>query len=190
MSGGEAHRTERVPLRQRIAFGSGNFINVLAVSMWFPYNVTFFQKVLQLPPKSTGTIILIAQLAGALSTPFIGLWSDQARCRYGRRKVFHLIGVIAVACSFFFIWHDCFGCTDVSDQYQVLYFSSFAIVFEFGWAAVQIAQLSVIPELTSDKHMKVELNAIRYGVEQHHVLFSSPLILSCQPRTLLKGYKD
>jgi len=78
----------RLRLHERIFFGTGHVINVLAVSMWFPYNVTFFQKVLLLPPKDTGTIILIAQAVGAVCTPFVGLWSDQTRCRYpGRRKI-------------------------------------------------------------------------------------------------------
>ena len=76
--------------------------------------------------------------------------------------MFQLVGVLAVASSFFFIWHDCLGCTNAPDSYKVLYYSSFAIVFEFGWAATQIGQLALIPELTSDKSVQVELNSIRY----------------------------
>jgi len=159
---GEQLGRRRLRLYERIFFGTGHVINVLAVSMWFPYNVTFFQKVLLLPPKDTGTIILIAQAVGAICTPFVGLWSDQTRCRYpGRRKIFHLIGVGAIACSFFFVWHECLGCSEVSDGYKVLYYASFAIVYQFGWTSVQIAQLSLIPELTNDKNIKVELNSTR-----------------------------
>ena len=76
--------------------------------------------------------------------------------------MFHLIGMLAVASSFFFIWHECLGCVNAPYNYQVLYYSSFAIVFEFGWAAIQVSQLSLIPELTTDKNVKVELNSIRY----------------------------
>ena len=156
-----------LPLYRRLAFGTGNFINVLAISMWFPYNVSFFQKVIQLSPKSAGTIVLIAQIGGAVSTPFIGLWSDHCVCRIpGRRKVFQLMGILFLSCSFFFVWHDCLGCQGVSDPYKVLYYSCFAIVFEFGWAATQIGQLSLIPELTADKAIQVELNSIRYSVCQ------------------------
>ena len=151
----------KLPWYRKLAFASGHFMNVLGISMWFPYNVTFFQKVLELPPRSTGTIILIAQVAGAVSLPFLGLWSDQTRLRYGRRKIFHLIGVSAVALVFFFIWHECIGCSEDPPEYQVVYYASFAAVFEFGWAAVQIAQLSLIPELTADKNAQVGLNAIR-----------------------------
>lgn len=160
----ESHEREKtLPMYRRLAFGTGNFINVLAISMWFPYNVSFFQKVIRLTPQSAGTIVLIAQIGGALSTPFIGLWSDTCHCRIpGRRKIFQLIGILSLSCSFFFIWHDCLGCEGVSDPYKVLYYSCFAIVFEFGWAATQIGQLSLIPELTANKAIQVELNSIRY----------------------------
>ncbi len=117
------------PLYRKLAFASGHFLNVLGISMWFPYNVSFFEKVLGIPPKNTGTIILIAQVFGALSNPFVGMWSDQTRVRYGRRKVFHLVGVIAIACSFFFVRHQCIGCENTPHTYQVLYFASVAIVF-------------------------------------------------------------
>ena len=154
-----------LPLYCRLAFGTGNFINVLAISMWFPYNVSFFQKVIQLSSRSAGTIVLIAQIGGAISTPFIGQWSDNCTCRIpGRRKVFQLIGIISLSCSFFFIWYDCLGCQGVSEPYKVLYYSCFAIVFEFGWAATQVGQLSLIPELTTSKAIQVELNSIRYCI--------------------------
>lgn len=154
--------SQPLPLHVKLAFAVGNFINVLAISMWFPYNVSFFQKVIQLPPSSAGTIVLIAQIGGAISTPFIGIWSDSCRCKLpGQRKVFQLIGLLCVASSFFFIWHDCLSCTAAPTEYLVLYYSCFAIVFEFGWAATQVGQLSLIPVLTSDKNVKVELNSIR-----------------------------
>lgn len=151
----------RLPWYRRVAFGTGHVLHVLAAAMWYPYGLVFFELVLQLSAKSAGTIILVAQIAGAISTPFVGMWSDQCRCNYGRRKIFHLVGVIAGVFSFFFVWHECFTCADAPEGYQVLYFSCFAAVFQFGWAAAQIAQLSLIPELTTDKNIKVELNSIR-----------------------------
>jgi Na+/melibiose symporter-like transporter len=151
------------PFYRRVAFGTANFTTLLAVSMWFTYNVGFYQRVLELPPRSAGTIILVAQIGGALSTPFIGVWSDDCKCKVpGRRKVFQLIGVLSVVVSFFFVWHECLGCSAVSVEYKVLYYSCFAIVFEFGRASAQIGQLALIPELTTDKNIQVELNSIRY----------------------------
>lgn len=157
-----AESRKSFPLYRRIAYGTANFTNLLAVSMWFTYSVAFYQKVLQLPPQSAGTIILVAQIGGAISTPFIGIWSDDCVCRIpGRRKVFQLMGVACVAVSFFFMWHDCLGCSAAPIGYRVLYYSCFATLFHFGWAATQIGQLALIPELTSDKTVQVEMNSIR-----------------------------
>ena len=157
-----AQSREPFPFYRRVAYGTGNFTTLLAVAMWFTYNVSFYEKVLQLPPKSAGTIILVAQIGGALSTPFVGMWSDDCHCRRpGRRKVFQLVGVASVVVSFFFVWHGCLGCSATPAAYQVVYFSCFAIVFEFGRASAQIGQLALIPELTSDKSIQVELNSVR-----------------------------
>ena len=156
---------ERLSIMFRVAFGMGNMLNVLGVvGMWFPYALTFFTKVLLLSPKQAGTIVLVAQVAGGVFTPLVGMLSDLCKCPiYGRRKIFHLIGIVAFVCSFFFLWHDCFRC---EDKYKTLYYSVLAVVFQFGYAATQIPQLALVPELAPNKHMKVELNSIRYTL--HH----------------------
>ncbi len=156
------HEFDTMKLHQKLAFASGNFLNVLAVSLWFPYNVSFFQNVLGLAPHNAGNIVLAGQIGGTFSTPFIGAWSDQCQCRIpGRRKVFQLLGVVSVSCVFFFLWNDCLGCQDVPEVYKVVYFSCFAIVFQFGWASTQIGQLALLPELTSEKKVQVELSSMR-----------------------------
>ena len=151
---------EKLSIILRIAFGLGNMLNVLGVvGMWFPYAVTFFNKVLLLSHSTAGTIVLIAQVAGGVFTPLVGMLSDMCKCSiYGRRKIFHLLGVIAFVCSFFFLWHSCFGC---KTKYETLYYSCLAVLFQFGYAATQIPQLALVPELATNKHMKVELNSIR-----------------------------
>ena len=147
----------------KVAFASGHFLNVMSWALWFPYNVTFFTKVLQLPPNITGDIILTVQVVGAFFQPFMGMWSDQTNSKFGKRKIFQLLGMVAISASFFFLWHECITCGHASPRYQVLYFSSFGIVFVAGWAAITISQLSLVPELAPNKHAVVELNALRYS---------------------------
>ena len=166
--------SEKLPLLQRVAFGTGHILNIMAVvGMWYPYSVTYFQKVVGLSFSSTATILLVSQVVGALVTPFIGIWSDSCVCKYGRRKIFHLIGIISVATSFFFIWFECIGCEGVDESYKVLYYTSFTIVFQFGWACTQICQLAMVPELTSSKALKVELNSIRLDQHKRYIFSTS-----------------
>lgn len=44
-----------------------------------------------------------------------------------------------------------------------MYYGPFIVIFQFGWAATQIAHLSLIPELVTSDHEKVELTALRYN---------------------------
>ncbi|CAI7994339.1 Major facilitator superfamily domain-containing protein 12 [Geodia barretti] len=173
------NETRRLTWYKKLSFTSGHFMNVVGISIWFPYSVIFFQKVIGLPPSDTGTVILVAQVAGAVSLPFIGMWSDQTVLRYGRRKIFHLAGILATGLVLFFLWHECLGCSDAPPEYQVIYFTSFAVVFQFGWAATQIAQLSLIPELVRDKTEQVGLNAMRttFTIVANIIIFVCFLVL-------------
>ena len=150
-----------LPFFRRVAFGTGHVFHVLAAAVWYAYDVTFFTQVLELPAKSVGTIILVGQVVGAFGSPLAGIWSDHTRIKFYRRKIFHLMGILVGAASFFFIWHPCINCSNAPVKYQVMYFSLFAALFQFSWASTQIAQLSLIPEITKDRNIKVELNSIR-----------------------------
>lgn len=73
-------------------------------------------------------------------------------------------GTVCVLMSFPLIFNPCLPCTNNTPQWvQIVYFSPFIIVFQFGWAATQISHLSLIPELVSSESAKVELTAYRWG---------------------------
>lgn len=152
----------RLSIVRKLAYGVGHIFNDLCASMWFTYLVLFYHKVVLLDNAYAGLLILIGQVADAAATPIIGYCCDKTHVRYGRRKLWHLIGTIMVAVSLFFFWHTCLPCKDSSPLWgKIIYFSIPIIIFQFGWASVQISHLSLIPELTSDKNERVGLNAIR-----------------------------
>lgn len=153
---------------QHLCYSIGHVQNDICASMWFTYLVIFFQTVLQWPRTVAGIIMLIGQVADALSTPFVGLQADLRddfwMCRYGRRKTWHLVGTLCVLLSFPFIFMSCIGCRDAAGDYwyQLVYFGAFICIFQFGWAAVQISHLSLIPDLTPDQNARTGLIACRY----------------------------
>lgn len=71
-------------------------------------------------------------------------------------------GTVCVLLSFPFIFSPCLGCGAATPEpAALLYYGPFVVVFQFGWAATQVAHLSLIPELVSSDHEKVELTALR-----------------------------
>lgn len=154
--------TPHLSVVRKLAYGVGHVFNDLCASMWFTYLVLFYHKVALLGNTYAGLLILIGQVADAAATPVVGFLCDKIHVRYGRRKLWHLIGTIMVAVSLFFFWHTCLPCNvNTPLAAKIVYFSIFIIIFQWGWASVQISHLSLIPELTNDKNERVGLNAIR-----------------------------
>lgn len=71
-------------------------------------------------------------------------------------------GTACVLLSFPFIFNPCLGCKENTPEWAAfIYYLPFIIIFQFGWAATQISHLSLIPELVTCDHEKVELTAFR-----------------------------
>ena len=75
--------------------------------------------------------------------------------------LFFVPGTFCVLGSFPFIFLPCMNCEGSHQWAQILYYSAFVIIFQFGWASVQISHLSMIPDLTPNEHERTELTAIR-----------------------------
>ncbi|XP_043256711.1 major facilitator superfamily domain-containing protein 12-like [Colletes gigas] len=158
---------QRLPISLRLAYGIGHILNDICASMWFTYLLVYFHLVLGFNATLAGVILLIGQVADALATPFVGFYSDKYDelwfCKYGRRKTWHLIGTLCVLFAFPFIFSPCIGCENSHKWAQLIYYATFVVIFQFGWAAVQISHLSLVPELTPTEYERSELIAIRYS---------------------------
>lgn len=155
-----------LPFCQRLSYAVGHFLNDLCASMWFTYLLVYYHSVLGFQNTYAGVLLLVGQIADGVCTPLIGYESDRTPgCgTYGKRKTWHLVGTVSVLMSFAFIFNQCLGCDQYTSQWVSLtYFIPFIIIFQFGWAATQISHLSLIPELVSCEHAKVELTAYRYA---------------------------
>ncbi|KAL4608216.1 major facilitator superfamily domain-containing protein 12 [Arapaima gigas] len=153
-------------LPRRLCYAVGHFLNDLCASMWFTYLLVYYHSVLGFPNAYAGVLLLAGQVADGACTPLIGYESDRAAgCgRYGKRKSWHLTGTVSVLLSFPFIFSPCPGYSESSPPWVgLVYFIPFIVIFQFGWAATQISHLSLIPELVSSEHAKVELTAYRYA---------------------------
>ncbi|CAF0964482.1 unnamed protein product [Adineta ricciae] len=146
---------------RKFAFSIGHFLNDLCASVWFSYSLVFYHRIAKFSNSSAGYLILIGQIADAIATTLVGLASDRTKhglC--GKRKSWHLLGVICVLSSFPF----CFRLpNDTLLSSSFLYYTIFILIFQFGWACSQIGHLSMLNELTPKEDERVALNAYRHA---------------------------
>nr|XP_035142524.1 major facilitator superfamily domain-containing protein 12 isoform X1 [Callithrix jacchus] len=151
----------------RLSYAVGHFLNDLCASMWFTYLLLYLHSVRAYSSRGAGLLLLLGQVADGLCTPLVGYEADRAAgccARYGPRKAWHLVGTACVLLSFPFIFSPCLGCGAATPEWAaLLYYGPFVVVFQFGWASTQISHLSLIPELVTNDHEKVELTALRYA---------------------------
>ena len=160
----------------KFGYATGHVLNDMCAAMWFTYVLLFFEKVLNLGKDSAGTILLIGQVVDGISTVFVGICVDKQNdfwlCnRIGKRQAWHLIGTVFVMISFPFIFMEIVGVEDpdsTSQTTKMIYYSIFVILFQFGWAAVQISHLSIIPDLTKHESERTSLTSKRYF--EYHIL--------------------
>ena len=152
----------------KLAYGTGHVLNDLTACLWFTYLLIFFHEVLGFSNSMAGYFMVVGQLADGCATVFIGYFQDKGRdmwiCRvYNKRKVWHLVGTIGVACSFPFIFSTCVGCSTAPKRYQFLYYSFFIVILPFTWPCAQISHLAIITDLTSNKLERTALTSYRYS---------------------------
>jgi len=70
-------------------------------------------------------------------------------------------GTFCVLISFPFIFFPCIGCGKSDQWAQLVYYSAFVVIFQFGWASVQISHLSLIPHLSPHEDGRTKLIATR-----------------------------
>jgi len=155
----------------KFGYGLGHVLNDLCASMWFTYLLLFYHQVLEFNNTYAGIILLVGQVADGVSTTIVGSLCDGKSeegawlCRrYGQRKAWHLVGTCCILVSFPFVFLPCLGCAHSDEWAQLIYYSAFAVIFQFGWASVQISHLALIPALTSSQNERTGLTAIRYGM--------------------------
>lgn len=118
----DALRHAALPVRKIIAFGCGHVLNDLCASCWFTYLLVLMHKVLGFAAWKSALILLSGQIADALATPLVGIYSDKSRgmhcCGFffGRRHLWYTIGTFLVFVNFFFLFAICAPCEMVHDE--------------------------------------------------------------------------
>lgn len=152
--------------KTRLCYAVGHFLNDLTASMWFTYLLVYLQFVLCFDTSVSGFVLLVGQVTDAVATPLLGYETDNSHhlgiCKkYGRRKILYLFGVICVLLSFPFIFIECPGCNNSSQWAMVVYLVPLVVIFQVGWAAVQVSHLALIPVITDDSSERDLLNVLR-----------------------------
>ncbi|MBN2340599.1 MAG: MFS transporter [Deltaproteobacteria bacterium] len=99
---------DKVPLKQKIAYGFGS-TNELWGNWLFPSMIwPVFNMYLLISPSMVGLVVMVNRLVDAVSDPFFGWLSDNTRSKWGRRRPY-ILGFAILTALFFPVLFLCPG---------------------------------------------------------------------------------
>ncbi len=149
---------DKVPVSKRIAYGTGQFTDHIGTDTLMNNINPIFNVALHMDPRLLGVSIAIMRLWDAVTDPFVGAFSDNARTRWGRRRPLMLVGAVGAGLSFPLIWFVPGGLASIAifawlTVFSILFFTC-QTLFSIPWTALGF-------ELTPDYNERTRVMEIR-----------------------------
>ena len=147
----------RLPLRERVSYGFGDFGYSLAYNMAGAFLLYYYTNVVKLPAASVGTIFLAARLLDAVIDILVGIAVDKTRTRWGRTRPYFLFTAIPYVGIFILV----FTVPDWGQTAQLVYafltFKALGILMSLG----SIPYTALMPMMTLDTRERLKLGGWR-----------------------------
>jgi oligogalacturonide transporter len=150
-------------------YGGGAFFIIGALFL------VFLTDVAKITPALAGTIILIGKVWDAVTDPTMGYISDNTKSKYGRRRIYFLIGIIPIFLSWFLLWSS-FGLS--SDIAKFIYYLLVYLLFNTVFTLVMVPYNSMPSEMTNQYQERSKLITIRMLFSQGGMLLGAVLPLT------------
>lgn len=126
---------------------------------------------MKLTPHLTGLCLLSGQIADGITTPIVGVFSDKINTRWGKRMPWYYFGTIVVIPCFAGIFayppfvnkFEDDGLTPKNETFRNIWYITLPALFNVGWAAVQISNMSIVNQLSYSNRQRDQLTNNRNG---------------------------
>jgi glycoside/pentoside/hexuronide:cation symporter, GPH family len=173
-------QTTKIKVYQKLLFGAGDLAGCFSNTIIGFFYLFYLTDVVALRPAYAGAAILLGRVWDAVTDPIIGMISDRTQSRFGRRRVFLLLGSLPLGLSFFLLWIIPPGFT----QFQMFIFASLSYMLHMtALTAVVVPYQTLTVEMTSDYDERTSLTAYR-------MIFSilGGLVGVVLPKMIIDGY--
>jgi len=87
----------RLPLREKLAFGCGDFASVLFWQTFMRYLGYYYTDVFGLSAGVLAVLLFVSRVFDGINDPMIGMWADRTETRWGKFRPFILFGCVPFA---------------------------------------------------------------------------------------------
>lgn len=157
-------------------YGGGGFFLVSTFAMFFLINVAGLTGI------EVGLLFGLSKIWDAFTDPFMGWLSDRTVSKFGRRRLYFIIGLIPIFISVFLIWYPV---TFESHTVKFFYYLGAYLLFYTVSTMVQIPYSALAADMTDDPKERNALVGMR-------LVFSmiSTLIIGILAQPFIDSFHD
>lgn len=170
---------QKLKLKNYISYGMGDIFGGGAFALIGTFFMIFLTNNVGLSPVLAGLLFGLGRFWMAITDPFFGNLSDKTNSRFGRRRIFFLIGIIPIIITFIPMWMTPLkvGVNGVTDTQAFIYYLVMYSIFDVVYSMVITPYAALIADMTHEYKERIRLSAFRMGFSQ----FSSILATSVAP---------
>ncbi len=172
----------KLTTRQLVSYGLGDFYGGGTFFIIGLLYLFFMTDVVGMEPKIAGLIFVVGKLWDAVLDPLVGYVSDHVRSRFGRRRIFFLLGLIPAGLSFSLLW------LPISANNPTLRFAYYLASFLFfttTFAAIMIPYYALGAELHPNDAERTRITGARIFFSQLSVVVGGIV-----PKLLIEKFPD
>jgi len=150
---------QRLTLGTKVRYGLADLGIALITSAMQFFLLFYYTDVAGINPALAGVALMVGKLTwDAINDPLFGYWSDRTRSRFGRRRIWMLIGAVPLGLAAWIMFSLPHGLTGAPAFLAVL--GSFWLLDTFH-TMTSTPYYALTPELTRDYSERASLTSIR-----------------------------
>jgi len=154
--------TNKVPLAQKIAFGFGMLANQMFPAALGVFIIVLVQD-LGFAAFLWGVIQFAPRIFDAITDPIMGFISDNTKSKWGRRRMYVLIGGLVMGGAYIAMWQLY---KENGVMFNFIYFFSWSLVFYLGLTVFSVPYVAMGYEMSDDFHERTRIMAISQFIGQ------------------------
>lgn len=167
-------------LKRKLGYACGDIYGGGAFLIFSMLFMNFLVLVEGMSVVLATTVIFAGKLWDAITDPIVGTLSDKTRSRFGRRRIYFLIGIVPVLISFVMLWYS-FGIEGETAKF--IYYMFAYMLFGTAFTIVMVPYNAILPDMTSDYNERTRFTTMRMAFSA-----GTAILAAVVPSILIKSF--
>ena len=154
-------KERKYTLGSKIGFGLADVVGGGSFALISLLFLNFLVTVEGISPAVAGVVVMIGKMWDAFIDPLFGMISDRTKSRFGRRRVFMLVGMVPIIVTFSLLWYS-FGIQGM--MAKAVYYAIIHSLFTISYSIVQVPYNALLPDMVDSYEARAGYSSIRIFV--------------------------